>query len=243
MSSSNSFLLKTSKRYQFLKIIYLYYNIYIRNFKFYFNGSQFKEEKLILKHFKKNHKGNFIDVGCFHPTRQNNTFKMYKNGWHGINIDLNKLSIDFFNIARPKDINIHAALSDKEGLKKLYYLGELATQNTLEKNHINFLKKVFSIKKNDIVEKKVKTQKLETILEKYNFYKIDFMNIDIEGYELKILNSLNFKKFDIKIICIELLNHNKKSTVNNIKIINFLKKNKYFLVDKIKESNYIFKKR
>ena len=113
MSSANSYSLKFVKRYPLFKKIYLYYNVYIRNLKFYFNNSQFGEEEKILKYFDKNHKGNFVDLGCFHPTRQNNTFKMYRNGWRGINIDLNELTIDLFNIVRPRDVNICKAISNK----------------------------------------------------------------------------------------------------------------------------------
>ena len=39
---------------------------------------------------------------------------MYKKGWKGINIDLNQTSIDLFNIFRPRDKNICAAISNKE---------------------------------------------------------------------------------------------------------------------------------
>ena len=47
----------------------------------------------------------------FHPIRYN-TYHLFKRGWRGTNIDINKTSIDLFNIARPKDKNICAAISD-----------------------------------------------------------------------------------------------------------------------------------
>ena len=78
MSSANPTILKLSKKYPSIKKIYLYYNIYIRNFKFFFRASQFGEDKKIIKLFDKNKKGTYVDVGCFHPTRQNNTYLMYK---------------------------------------------------------------------------------------------------------------------------------------------------------------------
>jgi FkbM family methyltransferase len=242
MSSSNSFLLKLSRKNFFLKKIYLYYNLYIRNLKFYYEGSQFGEQNIISKYFKKDYIGTYLDLGCFHPTRQNNTFRMYRKGWSGINIDLNKLSIDLFNVMRPRDINVHAAISNKRNIKKLYYVGDLAKENTLEKNHTKFLVKHFSIKKNNIIEKKIQTQKLETILKKHKFYKIDFMNIDIEGHEYNVIKTINFDKFKIDVICIEVLNHNKASLLKNKKVIKFLKKNRYVLKEKNKV-NFIFKKK
>ena len=91
MSTKNSKLLSIAKKYPFFKNIYYFYNIYIRNFQFLFNGSQFGEEKKLLKLFNKNIKGIYVDLGCFHPTRSNNTFEFYKRGWKGLNIDLNPL--------------------------------------------------------------------------------------------------------------------------------------------------------
>ena len=63
---------------------------------------------LLLDKFFKNinvTKGIYIDIGCNHPFSNNNTFLLYKNGWSGINIDLDFHYIDMFNYFRPKDFN------------------------------------------------------------------------------------------------------------------------------------------
>ena len=39
-------------------------------------------------------RGYYIDVGCNHPIKYNNTYLLHKRGWSGINIDLDKTSID-----------------------------------------------------------------------------------------------------------------------------------------------------
>ena len=89
MKNSKSKFLNFVKKNPLFKNFYYFYNIYIRNYKFLNNGSQFGEEKFILGFFNKAYKGKFVDIGCFHPTRHNNTYKMYKSGWRGINIDPN----------------------------------------------------------------------------------------------------------------------------------------------------------
>ena len=150
MKTSKSKFLNFAKKYPLFKNFYYFYNIYIRNYKFLNNGSQFGEEKFILSFFEKKYKGKFLDVGCFHPTRHNNTYAMYKRGWHGINIDLNPLTIELFNFARIKDININAAISNNEETKKLYFVDELNTQNTLEPNHLSFLKNHHNLREEDI---------------------------------------------------------------------------------------------
>ena len=80
-----------------------------------------------------------------------------------------------------KDININAAISENEETKKLYFLDELNTQNTLEANHLSFLKKHHNIKDDEISQYEIKTKRLDKILDTHNFNDIDFMNIDVEG--------------------------------------------------------------
>tara|TARA_B100000780_G_scaffold10428_1_gene7247 strand:- start:119 stop:862 length:744 start_codon:yes stop_codon:yes gene_type:complete len=238
---SKSKFLNLAKKYPFLKIFYYFYNIYIRNYKFLNDGSQFGEEKFILSFFNEKYKGKFLDIGCFHPTRHNNTYSMYKNGWSGINIDLNSLTIELFNFHRNKDININAAISDKEENKTLYFIDELNTQNTLETNHLSFLKNYHGVKKEEISVKKIKTKRLDRILDSYHFHDIDFMNLDVEGHELNILNSIDFLKYKIKFICIEMIDHNNQAKLINKELSIILKKNGYVLIKKL-GFNYIFKK-
>ena len=241
MKTSKSKFLNFVKKYPLFKNFYFFYNVFIRNYKFLNNGSQFGEEKYILSFFEKEYKGRFVDIGCFHPTRHNNTYEMYKRGWHGINIDLNLLTIELFNFARAKDININAAISDIEESKKLYFMDELNTQNTLEANHLLFLKNSHNIKDEEISQKEIKTKKLDKILDSYNFNDIDFMNIDVEGHELNILNSIDFLKYKIKFICIEMIDHNDQAKLINEKLNEILKRNGYILEKKI-DFNFIFKK-
>jgi len=240
MSSANSLFLKWSKRYPIIKNIFLYYNIYIRNFKLYFNKSQFGEDKKIIKFFKNKKDGTYLDVGCFHPIRQNNTYLLHKLGWRGANIDLNPLSIDLFNVARPKDINICAAVSGKKSFKNLFFDHQLSSLNTLSKNHTLFIKKAFGIK--NLKKKKVKTRTLNEILITNKIRKIDFMNIDVEGHEIEVLKNFDFSFFNIKLICIEIIDYesySKKIEIKKSKVFKLLKKNNYNL--KFKTSvNYIF---
>ena len=230
MSSANSTILKLSKKYPSIKKIYLYYNIYIRNFKFFFRTSQFGEDKKIIKLFDKNKKGTYVDVGCFHPTRQNNTYLMYKLGWGGVNIDLNPLTIELFKVARPNDINICAAVSNSNEVKNLFFDHDLSSLNTISKNHTLYIEKAFGTK--DLKKKKIKTTTLSNLRKKEKISKIDFMNIDIEGHELEVLKTFNFKHFDIRVICIEIVNYDyysKSIKINKNEIFKLLKKNNYTL--------------
>ena len=91
--------------------IYLYYNLFYRYraFKKKPTYSQNKEDLFIDHYFKNLKNGFYVDIGCYHPIRYNNTALLFNRGWKGINIDMNQTSIDLFNIIRKKDINICAA--------------------------------------------------------------------------------------------------------------------------------------
>ncbi len=242
MKNSKSKFLNFVKKNPFFKKYYYFYNIYIRYYKSLKNGSQFGEEEFILSFFEKSYKGKFVDIGCFHPTRYNNTYKMYKQGWRGINIDLNPLTIELFDFLRTEDININAAISDTEELKTLYFLDELNTQNTLESNHLLFLKKHHNVSEEEISSIKINTKKIDKILEEHKFNNIDFLNIDVEGHELSILSSIDYNRFNIKFISVEMINHNEESKVVSQKLKDLLNKNNY-LLEKVIGCNYIFKKK
>ena len=230
MPNSKSKLLELSKKFKLLKKFYYFYNIYIRNFKFLKNGAQSGEDKYIIKLFDEDFKGKFLDIGCYHPTRHNNTYELYKKGWSGINIDLNPLTIELFDFMRPKDVNINIGISDKDAEKELYFIDELDTQNTIDKNQLEFLKKHHNINQDQITVKKIQTKNLETILNEYEFYNIDFMNLDIEGHELQVLKTLDFKKIKIKYLCVEMIEHNEESILNVKNMKDLLKENNFKLI-------------
>ena len=48
---------------------------------------------IIDRIFAKQKKGIYVDLGCNHPIKHNNTYLLYKRGWKGINIDSDIKSI------------------------------------------------------------------------------------------------------------------------------------------------------
>ena len=185
---------------------YLFYNLYIRNLKYYLKSSysQFNEDVFLKEYFKNKKKGFFIDIGCHHPFKANNTFLLYKSGWSGINIDLNKISIDLFNVARSRDINICAAISNKEGTIE-YYLpnnNPLSSEITIDKN---FSKVLTDIHGNEYQTLKTKSITWQSIEKQYSslLESVDILKIDIEGSDLKVIKTIDLNKLNPKLLMIE----------------------------------------
>ena len=180
------------------------------------------EDTAILDYFKDRKNGFYVDVGCYHPIHRNNTHLLNKKDWSGVNIDTSEFSIDLFNYMRPKDLNYNYAISNKNEIIKLFYQKELSQLNTTE---IDQAKTVFQ---GNIKEKKIQAFTLDEVLNKGKFKnnKIDFLDIDVEGADLKVLEGLSFNKFKPELICIEI--HEKEIELS--KIYKFLVDKKYELI-------------
>ena len=185
--------------------IHILQNIYLKN-KYFIKKKSYAmdgEDLAIDQYIEKKEKGFYVDIGAHHPIHRNNTQLLFNKGWSGINIDVNKFSIDLFNFLRPNDINLLTAISDQEGEITFYYQKKFSQLNTTDKKiaYENF--------QGNFKERLVKCQTIHNILthSKYKEIKIDFLNIDVEGAEMKVLKTLNFEIYDPKVICIEILGY------------------------------------
>ena len=209
------FLINYSLTYYFYKIFKIF-----RNKKKGSYFGEFGEDILVNRFFRKKNNGFYVDIGCYHPIKGSLTYRLHKKGWKGLNVDLSKISIDLFKLARPKDYNIHAAITDFDGETQFFENDMINQQNTLENNGTN-LKKV-----------KINAFKLQTLLEKLNIDNIDFLNIDAEGSDYKVISSLDLNKIRPKIICIEENKYNIKDIINGA-IQNLMNSNDYFLFSRV----------
>mgnify|MGYP001171674683 CR=1 FL=1 len=195
-------------------------------------------DSLVANIFKNQKKGFYIDVGCQHPIKNNNTYLLHKRGWSGINIDLDKDNINLFNVSRISDDNINIAASNKINEVDLFFFHKKSPINTIDKKTSQFQKaKISSIKK-------IKTNTLNNIIKssKYSNKKIDLLSIDVEGHELPVLEGLDFNKYSPNVIVVEYLDLNvSKLEIKNLNIENvinseiykFLTLKKYILVNSI----------
>ena len=211
--------------------IYLYYNIYIRHKAFQKRNqySQWGEDKQILNFFKNKKKGKYIDLGCFHPLMYSNTCLLYKKGWMGMNIDMNPTSIDLFNILRPKDINICSAISNEKKRVKMFYDDPFSPLNTIDKYFYSKTKETF-FKEKKIID--VKTSKINNFVYKIG-NEVDFLNIDIEGLDYRILKDINFSKLKVKLIAVETHFTDGKKLKDCDKIYSYLKENKFYIYRRV----------
>jgi len=183
-----------------------YLNLYRRKYKYKKISYSLNAVDLIIDYIFKNKKNGFyLDVGSQHPISNNNTYLLFKRGWSGINIDLDKKNIDLFNTARPNDINLNLAISSDVAEKNLYFYHDKSPINTLDKVVSDF--QAATVKE----IKTIKTTTLDITLQSLKLNnKIDYMNLDVEGHEMEIFKAFDLSLYKPSVISVEFLDLNMK---------------------------------
>ena len=167
-----------------------FYIIFYKTFNFV--APQEGENIILERIFSKQFKGLYVDVGAHHPVRFSNTYNLHQKGWAGINIEPNPEAIKVFKKMRPKDVNLNVAISNLKNTCNYYKFKEPALNTTdikivkmREKQGYKCIKKI-----------NVPTQTLNQVLSKFckKNSSIDLLKIDVEGKELDVLKSNNWKK-------------------------------------------------
>ena len=182
--------------------LHIIHNIYIKH-KFFFKKKSYamdNEDTAVLNYFKDKKNGFYVDVGCYHPLHRNNTYLLHKKNWNGINIDISQFSIELFDYMRPNDLNYECAVSNKNEFVKLFYQKELSQLSTTERDQAE------TVFQGNIKEKEIQAFTLDEILnrDRYKNTKIDFLDIDVEGADLKVLEGLSFNQFKPELVCVEI---------------------------------------
>lgn len=145
--------------------------------------------------------GFYVDVGAHDPYRFSNTHIFYKQGWSGINIDAMPGSMISFNKSRPRDINLELGVGKMAGSLKYFSFNEPAI-NTFDENlAMARCNNVWHIKSTDVVA----VLPLSDILNKYlpEGQSIDFFTVDVEGFDLEVLQSNDWLKFRPRVVLVE----------------------------------------
>jgi hypothetical protein len=187
----------------FFEKIKIFHNLYIKNRSFIKRKSYSMdgEDQIIEKLFKDLKTGIYVDVGCYHPTEISNTALLYNKGWNGINIDISEYTIKLFNFLKPDDVNLNLAISNVNDFVEFFCQKKLSKLSTLSKSRSKLVFQGKTITKKIIC--KTLTKAIDDSI--YKNQQIDFLNIDAEGHDFEVLESLDFNRYSPKVICIELM--------------------------------------
>lgn len=154
--------------------------------------------------------GTFLEIGGYDGVTGSNTYFLEKNlNWNGIVIECNPEMAELCKKTRACKICDYAVYKEsgklidilipdgKEiigGKKQLCGIKEHLKPESLEVFKNSYIK-------NTVI--KVKTININELLEKNDMNFIDYLSLDIEGYELELLKSFDFNKYHINFMTVE----------------------------------------
>jgi len=200
------------------------FKTFIKKFKKY--NAYHQLDKKLLKYL--NYKnGTYIDCGANDGVNQSTTwyFEKYLN-WNGILIE--PIPDVFYELKKnrsKRNYFYNTALTDFNYNSKTikFNLNKYDTLTGSVFSNNQFKKKTQTIK--------VQATTLDQIIKKNKSYKlIDLFSLDVEGYEFKVLNGINFQNIKFKFLLIE--------TEFPEKLINFMTKKNYTFVERLSDYNF-----
>ena len=175
--------------------------------------------------------GFYVDVGAHHPQKYSNTHFFYERGWRGINIDPAPGGMNAFNLSRDRDINLEMAIAERE---EMYTFYEFSTPE------LNGFNKELSEARaevpgcNLVGTREVPARRLDTILDEHlpDGMVIDFMSIDVEGFDLEVIRSNNWLKYRPLLVLVEDADVGTISDIRNSEVTKFMEEQGYEVISK-----------
>lgn len=166
--------------------------------------SQEGEDAILTRIFEHKTQGFYVDVGAHHPRRYSNTYLFYRKGWSGINIEPNPDVVKAFRRERPRDTNLQIGISDHEGTLTYYLLDEPAL-NTFNKESAEIVQADYGYKLLGTMD--IPVRRLDTVLRAHlpDAGTIDFLSIDVEGFDMAVLKSNDWASFKPTCVLVEAL--------------------------------------
>ena len=188
------------------------------------------EDMILQRIFAEKSHGFYVDVGAHHPRRFSNTYLFYRRGWCGINIEPNPDSVAAFQQERKRDINLQVGVSDRPETLTYYVFNDPAL-NSFDSELT--ASRIASTPFRVVGTNEISVERLEAILKKHLpvGVKIDFLSIDVEGLDMAVLQSNNWRIFRPQYVLVESLDTSIESVMNG-EIFSFMKPRGYELFAK-----------
>ncbi|MGC9942032.1 MAG: FkbM family methyltransferase [Verrucomicrobiota bacterium] len=157
--------------------------------------SQFGEDLLLWRYFNAKTEGVFVEVGANHPTLCSQTYFFESRGWHGILVEPIPGNCELLRQTRPKSQVFQCALGrpDQRGTAQFYISSGGNDVSGLAVNSGVVVERVVN----------VEVRTLDEVLAEAGNPQIDFISIDVEGWELQVLEGFDLHRHRPAVLLVE----------------------------------------
>ncbi len=156
------------------------------------------EDVILNRVFGARSSGFYIDLGAMDPVDGSVTKTFYDRGWHGINVEPDARFYARLVADRQRDINLNIAVGEAEEVRSLYCFEQpgIATFNPRFRDY-------FAGRGQPWTEAPCRLTTLGGICREYVTGPIDFLKLDIEGWEGPSLRGGDWQRFRPVVLVIE----------------------------------------
>ena len=165
------------------------------------------EDVVLERCFKDVPAGFYIDVGAWDPLEHSVTHHFYERGWHGINIEPNPEYFRRLERDRARDINLRLVLGETDQETQTFTILKGSGISTLRNLSVDYLENLDSRGyPQESVE--VSTVTLASVCRDHvpEGTEIDFLKVDVEGWETEVLRGHDWDRWRPKVLVIEAVN-------------------------------------
>jgi FkbM family methyltransferase len=185
--------------------------------------------------------GYYIEAGAHNGTSQSNTYYLEQQGWKGLLVEPIPELYERCRVDRPTAVVCNYALVSADYAEKtvLMRYGHLmsfvrgALSSDEEVAHIAEAKRWHQCEEREVP---VPARTLGSLLGELSVAEVDFLSLDVEGYELQVLRGLEIRRHRPAFILVECL-----TPARHAEIRGFLESNSYREVKQLSPRDYLFR--
>ena len=157
-------------------------------------------EDAILAFYLPEKLGSYVDIGAGRPISNSNTYAFYKGGWTGICVDPISINFRMLKILRRRDLVLNILVGPIE-TKLNFWEFEPYGYSTVVEEIANKVKSYPEVKLMNFSQKNVVP--LSKFAPQSSLKDATLLCIDVEGFDLAVLQSNNWSTYRPRVICVE----------------------------------------
>jgi FkbM family methyltransferase len=182
--------------------------------------SQHGEDFLLDQLFKDKTEGVFVEVGCIDGRRFSNTLTFEDRGWRGLCIEAHSGYIEALKQNRPNSKICHCAAGEEDEDNVSFFANSRGSLSTLDKSKESYFLQKYGKYFTAFEEQHINKRRLDTLFDEHRLTEIDFISLDVEGYEANVLRGLDLKKYRPTVLVVESDDLNHESELDHLIIPN-----------------------
>jgi FkbM family methyltransferase len=169
--------------------------------------AQNAEDVLLRRLFPDDYVGFYVDVGANDPIENSVTRHFSERGWRGVNVEPGRAMFDRLVIDRPRDVNLHTALSNREGVLPFFEIQPHGSLSTLDEETA----RRHADAGYSVTRREMPVTTLGAVLERHAPATVDFVSIDVEAHEREVLEGVDWTRHRPRVVIVEATRPNQRA--------------------------------